>query len=325
MSATFRVSWFVNASLINLRLPQNSPGGNGSCRSQGKDFFFFFFRYLEGMSERFLFWELPWLFFSWGNLPAYNLVELCHSSCPCLPWKLQNTLRDAASASWVPTCYTCNITEVQFLLLCHAVNSCLDLRPKSSCPCGVTTWEFKRGFRNATACGQPLHRHCSVRAAEGRLRGDFVRLTNPFPCYFVTHEHSVLVLMPFTPTCSALWSTLFQFRSTQSGEKKTQRKQGSWGTSSAGSCRNRSDLTDWMGGALASTRREVPLWPGTSRSVVRGIPQSASRNITPEAVAVSLCSHSPSCEEARCCCSVTWSSKSHVFDGLHSAHCHVQW
>jgi len=28
---------------------------------------------------------------------------------------------------------------------------------------------------------QPLHRHCSIRAAEKRLRGDLGRLINPFP------------------------------------------------------------------------------------------------------------------------------------------------
>uniref|UniRef100_A0A674HHY4 CD83 molecule n=1 Tax=Taeniopygia guttata TaxID=59729 RepID=A0A674HHY4_TAEGU len=41
----------------------------------------------------------------------------------------------------------------------------------------------------------------------------------------------------------------------------------------------------------------------TSRKVW-GIPQSAFRNITLEAVTASFCSHSPSCREAHCCCSV---------------------
>lgn len=96
--------------------------------------------------------------------------------------------------------YMCNTTETSFVLLSHAVNSCLTHRPKSQCPRGIMTWGLKCGFRNVASYGQPLHRHCSVRAAERRLRGDSGRLTNPFPCVLSLEREilSVLILMPFT-------------------------------------------------------------------------------------------------------------------------------
>lgn len=146
---------------------------------------------------------------------------------------------------------------------------------------------------------RPLHSTVLLELQRGGWEGI---LSKPFPLTFC---HSgeicwVLVLMAFTPTHSAPWSNLTLFRSIQRGRKKGKREM---------SCYHCKCLQKWEWPHRFKGEEpwfiRVGIFPmrKTSRKVW-GIPQSAFRNITLEAVTASLCSHSPSCREAHCCCSV---------------------